>query len=71
MTSAPRRLELTTELALWHVTLLDGHVLQVAAHGYGQEDVSYVVAALLRGSPNYEIDLLVVPRSAVRSILTA
>jgi hypothetical protein len=49
---------LTGEPGVWQVTLLDGHILDVVAHGYSQEKQLYVFSLLMEGSPPYELDVL-------------
>jgi hypothetical protein len=48
---------------------VSGHVLRLKAHGYSEEERSYVFVALMKGSPHYEIELARLPIAAVKSIL--
>ncbi len=62
-----RVIENATELALepeeWDVTLKDGSLLQVLAHGYSVDGRYCVFKLLFRGSPNFEVASLRIPLS--------
>lgn len=68
--SEKRRLELTDELLQWEVVLVSGHVVLVAAHGYGEDADEYTFSALMDGTPRFEVHVATFPRAAIRRILT-
>ncbi len=61
--------QLTSDLDPWEIRLVSGHVLHVNAHAYSEKSRDYVFVALMKGSPNYEIELARVPISVVKTIL--
>lgn len=61
-------MQVVGELASWRVTLVDGTVLEVAAHGYSGEADMYVFSILMVGEPNFEVDVLRLPRASVRRV---
>jgi len=64
----PRRLELASEPGTWQVTLHDGSVLTVTAHGYSEERGTHVFSLLMEGQPCFEIDALRIPSNLVSKI---
>jgi|GEM_PF-5866671 len=54
----------------WEIILLDGSRLVVTADGYAEKDGDIVFSWLADGAPNYEVDVLRLPRNVVDSILT-
>ena len=63
-----RRLELANEPGTWQVTLLGGSTLNVTAHGYSEEQGSYIFSLLLKGQSCFEIDILRTPSNLVSKI---
>ena len=63
-----RHLELASEPGTWQVTLLDGGVLTVTAHGYSEEGDVYVFSLLMEGQPCFEVDILRIPANLVSKI---
>jgi hypothetical protein len=68
MTDRPPAPDLTSDLDHWEITLNSGEILRVRAHAYGEEEGWYIFVALMRGTPNYEYELLRVPTSAVTNV---
>jgi hypothetical protein len=62
--------ELVLDLDEWIVTLRDGSVLRLLAHGYSQEGDEYVFSALMRGKPHYEVYLARIPVAIVATVLS-
>jgi hypothetical protein len=63
-----RHLALASEPGIWQVTILDGSVLTVTAHGYSEEEATYVFSLLMEGQPCFEIDILRIPSNLVSKI---
>jgi hypothetical protein len=66
--SETRHLELASEPGTWQVTLRDGSVLDVTAHGYSDEKGSFVFSLLMEGQPCFEVDILRIPSELVSQI---
>lgn len=64
----PTRFELVHELGSWEVTLRSGDVLEIAAHGYSEDDNVYTFSALMEGAPPFEVEVARVPRELVEKI---
>ena len=67
MTDQPS-LVLTSDLDYWEVTLNTGEVLTVRAHAFGESKGDYVFVALMRGTPNFEHEILRIPAATVSEI---
>jgi hypothetical protein len=60
--------EFTSDLDHWEVVLSDGSMLRVRAHSYGEDGHEFVFYALMKGTPNYEYELIRIPKASVRDI---
>lgn len=63
-----RHLEHTNEAGTWQVTLHDGSILVVTAHGYSEEGCYYIFSLLMEGQPCFEIDILRIPSKLISQI---
>lgn len=63
-------LTLTDQLDPWHVALRSGQEVTVHAHGVKEVDGRYVFVALMRGQPNFEVELCSVPMDLVEELLS-
>jgi hypothetical protein len=68
MTDRPTAPDLTSDLDFWEVTLKTGEALLIRAHAFGEEDGDFVFVALMKGTPNYEYELLRIPSTLVAEI---
>jgi hypothetical protein len=62
------RHQLVFDLSVWKVTLTSGHSLTFRADGWREGDETHVFVALMRGTPNYEYELLRIPASVVATV---
>ena len=60
--------ELLLDLNEWLVTLENGSVIQIMAHGYSEEGDEFVFSALASAKPNYEIHLVRIPSTIVVTV---
>jgi hypothetical protein len=63
--------QLVSDMPEWIVTLRDGAVIRLLAHGYSNEDEELVFSALMYGRPHYEVHLVRIPASIVANVLSA
>lgn len=61
-------MELLHELSDWWITLKDSTVLHLRADGYSRRDGNLVFSVLVKGTPNYEVELASVPEGAVAKV---
>ncbi len=62
--------QLVSDMPEWIVTLWDGTVIRLLAHGYSDEDGELVFSALMQGRPHYEVHLARIPASSVATVLS-
>ena len=60
--------ELVLDLNEWLVTLTNGSVIQIMAHGYSEEGNEFVFNALMSGKPHYEVHLARTPSAIVATV---
>jgi hypothetical protein len=63
-----RRLELADEPGRWTITMFDGTRLHVTADGYEKKGDLYVFSIVMKGVPNFEIDIAKIPVAIVSKI---
>jgi hypothetical protein len=62
-------LEICGELGDWEITLLNGEVLTIAAHGYSEIEQSFEFSILIDGNPRYMLPIIRIPKQIVDKIL--
>lgn len=66
--SFPPDMRLASEPGQWQVTLSSGELIQLLAHGFSIEEDQYVFSLLIEGTPAFEVDVMRIPVSIVRSV---
>ena len=59
---------LTGPLGEWQLGLVGGDRIWVAAHAFHEDQGDYIFSVLMRGAPNYEIEVARVPKAIVALI---
>jgi hypothetical protein len=56
------------DLSDWEVTLLDGTVIRLRAHGYEKEEEFCIFSILMHGSPRFEVEVARFPRVVIDKV---
>ena len=59
---------LVLDLDEWRVTLVDGTIVLLWVHSYGEDGDQTVIRVLMRGTPHYLVPVSSIPTEAIATI---